>query len=234
MVTADPTPVPRWFTRTSDGHSQWYVERFRTMAAEGADLAGEARLVDAMVPPGSRLLDAGCGPGRVAAALHDRGHRVVGVDVDPVLIAAAIQDHPGPQWVVGDLSTFDLGTGEPDFEPFDLALLAGNVMVFVAPDTEHQVLRRVAAHVRSGGRIDEVGLGSGSGTVDFFAVLGKEATITGSYAWGDADFTRAIDLVSQDVLDVNGWLTTMALADGHRAFEELVGGAGHFKVVLVP
>jgi hypothetical protein len=26
-------------------------------------------------------------------------------------------------------------------------------MVFVAPDTEHQVLRRVAAHVRSGGRI---------------------------------------------------------------------------------
>ena len=87
--------------------------------------------------------------------------------------------------------------------------------------------------VRSGGRIDEVGLGSGPGTVDFFAVLGKEATITGSYAWGDADFTRAIELVSQGVLDVDGWLTTMALADGHRAFEELVGGAGHFKVVLV-
>ena len=49
--------------------------------------------------------------------------------------------------------------------------------------------------VRSGGRIDEVGLGSGSGTVDFFAVLGKEATITGSYAWGDADFARAVELL---------------------------------------
>jgi hypothetical protein len=26
----------------------------------------------------------------------------------------------------------------------------------------------------------------------------------------------------------------MPLADGQRAFQELVGGAGHFKVVLVP
>jgi len=34
-------------------HSSWYVERFRKMAADGDDLAGEARLVDAMVPRGS-------------------------------------------------------------------------------------------------------------------------------------------------------------------------------------
>ena len=30
------------------GHSDWYIERFRTMAAEGHDLDGEARFVDAM------------------------------------------------------------------------------------------------------------------------------------------------------------------------------------------
>ena len=30
------------------GHSQWYIERFRSMAQAGQDLAGEARLVDAM------------------------------------------------------------------------------------------------------------------------------------------------------------------------------------------
>src|SRR5699024_4908115 len=51
----------RWFSETSDGHSAWYIERFRAMAAQGADLAGEARLIDAMVPRGARLLDAGCG-----------------------------------------------------------------------------------------------------------------------------------------------------------------------------
>ncbi len=80
---------PRWFTETEPGHSEWYIERFRKMAAEGADLGGEARLIDAMVPPRSRVLDAGCGPGRLGAELHARGHTVVGVDVDPALIAAA-------------------------------------------------------------------------------------------------------------------------------------------------
>ncbi len=139
---AKPT---RWVTDTKAGHSQWYIQRFRTMAADGADLGGEARLVDAMVAPGSRVLDAGCGTGRVAAVLHERGHTVVGVDADPELVAAASHDHPGPRFVVADLSELDLG------ETFDAAVLAGNVMVFLAPGTEAEVLRRVGAHVVAGG-----------------------------------------------------------------------------------
>jgi SAM-dependent methyltransferase len=142
------TDIPRWFTDTKDGHSQWYVDRFRTLAAEGADLGGEARLVDAIVPPGSRVLDAGCGPGRLGAVLRQRGHTVVGVDADPVLIAAAQEDHPGPRWLVGDLSRLDL-----DEESFDVAVVAGNVMVFVAPGTERAVLESLRRHVRPGGRI---------------------------------------------------------------------------------
>ncbi len=142
------TEQPRWFTSTKDGHSEWYVERFRTMAAEGADLAGEARMVDAMLPRGARILDAGCGPGRVGGELHRRGHVVVGADVDPILIEAARHDHPGPDWVVADLSVLDL-----DEEPFDLAVVAGNVLLFVAQGSEPAVLARIAAHVRPGGRV---------------------------------------------------------------------------------
>ena len=37
-------------------HSQWYIERFRAMEREGADIVGEARLADAMVERGSRVL----------------------------------------------------------------------------------------------------------------------------------------------------------------------------------
>jgi 2-polyprenyl-3-methyl-5-hydroxy-6-metoxy-1,4-benzoquinol methylase len=137
-------------TDTKPGHSQWYIERFRTMAAEGADLGGEARLVDAMVAPHSRVLDAGCGPGRLGAVLHERGHTVVGVDADAALIEAAELDHPGPRWLVADLAELDLTSlGEP--EPFAAAVLAGNVLVFVAPGTETDVLRRVAAHVADDG-----------------------------------------------------------------------------------
>jgi SAM-dependent methyltransferase len=142
----------RWETDTKEGHSEWYIERFRAMAAQGDDLAGEARLLDALVGRRARILDAGCGPGRVGAFLHERGHTVVGVDVDPALIEAAAQDHPGPTWLAADLAHLDLPAAGIR-EPFDLAVLAGNVMLFLAPGTEAEVLRRVAAHVKGEGRI---------------------------------------------------------------------------------
>jgi SAM-dependent methyltransferase len=143
--------APKWFTDTEAGHSERYVEYIRGLAAEGSDLAGEARFMDALMAPRSRVLDAGCGPGRVGAVLHQRGHHVVGVDVDPVLIAAAREDHPDVTWVVSDLVELDL-TSLGEVEPFDAAVLAGNVLAFVAPNTEVHALRGVGRHLRSGGR----------------------------------------------------------------------------------
>ncbi|NNF54665.1 MAG: class I SAM-dependent methyltransferase [Acidimicrobiales bacterium] len=151
----------RWVKKTEEdpNHSHWYVERMRSKAAEGEDLAGEARLVDAMVPRAARILDAGCGPGRVGAALASRGHRVVGVDVDPVLIAAAEQDFPAPTWFVADLAELDLPASGIDAD-FDVVVAAGNVMTFLAPTTRQEVLRRLAQHLGVGGRI-VVGFGIG-------------------------------------------------------------------------
>lgn len=144
--------IPRWFSDAKEGHSQWYIERFRTMARNGTDLAGEARLIDAIVARGSRILDAGCGPGRVGGELFKRGHDVVGVDVDPELIAAANEDEPGPTWLVENLVTLDLANG-PQGEKFDAAVVAGNVMTFLAVGTEADVLRRLNGHVRPDGQI---------------------------------------------------------------------------------
>ena len=141
------------------GHSQWYIERFRTLARDGEDIVGEARLIDAMAARGARILDAGCGPGRVGGYLAAAGHDVVGVDVDPALIAAAEADHPGPRWLVGDLAELDLpARGIP--EPFDLIVSAGNVMTFVAPSTRVQVLSRLRAHLADDGRV-VIGFGAG-------------------------------------------------------------------------
>lgn len=152
-----------WLQKIADnpGHSTWYVERFRSMARAGDDLAGEARLVDAMVPRRARVLDAGCGPGRVGGALAEAGHDVVGVDVDPVLIEAAEQDHPGPRWLVGDLAELDL-PARGVTEPFDAVVCAGNVMAFLAPDTRRDVLSGFRAHLAADGRA-VIGFGAGRG-----------------------------------------------------------------------
>jgi len=88
--------------------------------------------------------------------------------------------------------------------------------------------------VRPGGRIEAVGLGAPAGEVDFYEVIGKEATITGSFGWVDADFTRALSLIQNGTIDTTGWFTWANFADGQRAFEELVDGTDRFKVVLAP
>lgn len=144
------TPTSMWPGLADPGHSRWYADRFRAMARAGQDLEGESRLMDVLAPRRARLLDVGCGPGRHGGHLARLGHTVVGVDVDPELVAAAAQDHPGATWLVGDVVTLDLpAAGVP--EPFDGALLAGNVMDFVPTQHRAAALTRVGAHVVPGG-----------------------------------------------------------------------------------
>ncbi len=163
---------PSMWTRLTEEnpeHSAAYIQRFKDLAAAGQDLVGEARLVDAMVPRGARILDAGSGTGRIAAHLAAVGHDVVGVDGDPVLVAAAAEDHPGPRYVVGDLAELDL-PAQGLAEPFDAIVCAGNVMTFLAESTRVEVLRRLRRHLRDGGRA-VIGFGAGRGYAfdDFLA-----------------------------------------------------------------
>jgi SAM-dependent methyltransferase len=143
------------------------------MAADGHDLDGEARFVDALAPRQARILDAGCGPGRVGGRLAALGHHVVGVDVDADLIAAADRDHPGPTWITADLAELDLSSvGISD--GFDVIVSAGNVMPFLDPATRSEVVKRLAAHLSPDGRL-AVGFGAGRGYDfdDFFADAAK-------------------------------------------------------------
>lgn len=142
-------------------HSAWYVERFRTMAAEGRDLDGEARFVDAMAERGARILDAGCGTGRVGGRLAALGHQVVGVDIDSALIATAEVDHPGAKWLTRDLAVLDLASAGVS-EGFDVVVSAGNVMTFLAPATRRDVLRRLREHLAAEGRL-VIGFGADRG-----------------------------------------------------------------------
>lgn len=166
------TPEPSQWARViaaDPQHSHRYIERFKAMAAAGHDLVGEARTADAMAKRGARILDAGCGPGRHGGYLHAQGHTVVGVDLDPVLIAEARLQYEGPTWLVGDLAELDLPARGVDAD-FDVILCAGNVMGFLAASTRVEVLQRFARHLAPEGRVI-LGFGEGRGYefTDFFA-----------------------------------------------------------------
>lgn len=135
-----------WPGLTDPEHSKWYIARFRNKAEIGEDLAGEGRLIDAMVDRKSRILDAGCGTGRTGAYLSGQGHYVVGVDIDPALIEAAREDFPDARWIVGDLVTLDLRS-EGEKLPFDAIVSGGNVLPFIPSGLVAQALERMALHL---------------------------------------------------------------------------------------
>jgi SAM-dependent methyltransferase len=126
-----------------------YDARWVRLARSGQNVHGEADLVDVLLggSGGSRVLDAGCGTGRVAIELSRRGHSVVGVDADPGMLDAARDKDSGVSWILADLA--DLTA--PSLKDFDLVLLAGNVMIFLAPDTEGRVVHELADRLAPGG-----------------------------------------------------------------------------------
>jgi SAM-dependent methyltransferase len=128
-----------------------YDERWEALAASGQDVHGEAALVDALLGgPPARVLDAGCGTGRVAIELDRRGYDTVGLDVDPTLLERARAKAPTLTWQEADLASLpaDLAPG-----PFAAAVLAGNVMIFVARGSEGAVLANLAPRLAPGGLV---------------------------------------------------------------------------------
>ncbi len=148
-------------------HSRRYAQRWRDLAAAGHDINGEARLVDAMLPRGSAVLDAGCGTGRVGGYLLSAGHEVSGVDLDGYLISVAKEDHPQGEWYQGDLATFRFPDGARD--SFDLIVSAGNVMGFLAQSNRGETLKQLRGFLAESGRL-VIGYGAGRGYPfeDFF------------------------------------------------------------------
>ena len=138
---------------TSDRSNRWLQSRsvsgdaydatYERRAAAGENVHGEADFVQRFAR--ASVLDAGCGTGRVGRELARRGIDVVGVDIDPEMLATARRKAPGVDWRVADLATVDLARS------FDAIVLAGNVMIFLAPGSEGSVVANLARHLRPGG-----------------------------------------------------------------------------------
>jgi SAM-dependent methyltransferase len=142
-----------------------YDERWSQLAGAGHDVHGEANFVESVLRDhgGRRVLDAGCGTGRVGIELAARGFEVVGVDIDPTMLDTARRKAPAMEWLLADLATLALG------RVFDAVVLAGNVMIYVGAGNEPEVLQRVAAHLpRDGLLVAGFQLDSGRYTLDAY------------------------------------------------------------------
>jgi SAM-dependent methyltransferase len=79
----------------------------------------EVDTIHAVIPPGSTVLDLGCGTGRFAVALAELGHQVTAVDHEPAMLEG-LDEVDGVEPVEADIATLDLGRS------FDVVLLASH------------------------------------------------------------------------------------------------------------
>ncbi len=141
----------RWQDLAGDDEGEAYAARLAARAAAGDSMHGEADRVEIVLGgTRARVLDAGCGTGRVGIELARRGHDIVGVDLDPSMLAVARRDAPAVSWVQADLAAL----GEVDLgEPFDLVVCAGNVVPLLAAGTEPKAVAAMAAVLRPDGML---------------------------------------------------------------------------------
>lgn len=100
------------------------------------------RWVRAMVPPGRKVLDVGCGRGELLAAVEPSAG--VGLDLSPDMVACARADHPGLDFRVDAIEQF---TAESSFD----AALAVNLIEYTWD--VGAVLQRIRDALRDNGRL---------------------------------------------------------------------------------
>jgi SAM-dependent methyltransferase len=146
-------PPTRW--EAAGAANAGYGETFAELVAGGTDVDGEARLADALVGRGARVLDVGSGMGRVAAALAARGHEVVAVEPYAPLVEQSRATYPDLPVLELDATALTpealAAAGRPT--SYDLVVCVGNVLVLLAEGTERLVLTRLAALLAPGGRL---------------------------------------------------------------------------------
>lgn len=97
------------------GTIDWYNKHASEFAAKvGNSDYGAQDVFEKLLPPGGKILDAGCGSGRDTDAFREQGFDVTGLDVSDGLIHEAKEKYPESKFLVGDM--LSLPFPESDFD----------------------------------------------------------------------------------------------------------------------
>jgi SAM-dependent methyltransferase len=132
---------------TDDDH--FFHQRYLTDERADAEVAEILSLV--ALDEGARILDAGCGDGRIAVRLAAEGFRVTGIDHDAAQLTRcrARADEHG---VVLDLREGTIADAAPR-DTFDAAVLWFNTYGFLDDAGNEATLEALAGSVRPGGMV---------------------------------------------------------------------------------
>lgn len=109
----------------------------------------EVRRLVAEVKKGAKVLDIGCGNGRLLETLKSRGVDYLGIDNSQELIKLAKQNYPQNRFIVGDL----LNLGEISEGDFDYIFCLAVLPHIPGEDLRVKALRELKSKTVSGGKI---------------------------------------------------------------------------------
>lgn len=195
-------------------HAKAWITWVRTPGHDSYDRYHRDQFLPLVPPAGRRTLDVGCGEGRLTRHLASLGHRIVGIDVSPTLVAAAREAAP----------TMDLHVANAAALPFADAAFDQVVSFMCLHDVDDLdgAVREIARVLEPGG-VASLAVVHPLNSAGRFEKHGR-FVIRGSYL---ASF-RYADVVERDGL-------RMTFESQHRpiaAYFDALAGAGLFVEAL--
>ena len=167
------------------------------MIDDFADRCGRARL--------GRVVDVGCGAGRMSAYLADRGLDVMGVDLSPGMISLARRSHPGLHFAVGTSHQLPVQSGTLG------GLFAWYSLIHDAPDLLAPIIAEFARVLRPGGWLLTAFQAGDGQRIDRSSAYGRSVTMT--------NYRHDADRVSE-LLEDHGFRTHARLSRAAEGTEK--------------
>jgi SAM-dependent methyltransferase len=179
----------------TDEYSGFFAEFYDILHAGNQDVKIYPRILAAY---GSKVLELGCGTGRIAIPLAQAGFDVTGLEYSPAMIAL-LEEKPYPkerlQVIEGDARDFSIG------ETFDVILLTCNfINHFLDSSDVLRILRSSRQHLKDEGVViidcsapDTKGMCESSGAEEMYEFKTPRGTVIKDYFCPHYDFLRQVE-----------------------------------------